>query len=94
MKRIGLIDVDSKGFPNIALMKLSAYHKQRGDTVEWYNAFGERYDKVYISKVFSFTPDYDLCVNADEVVYGGTGYAIRLQDGREVFDKRDRKSVV
>lgn len=55
--------------------------------MEWYNAFGERYDKVYISKVFSFTPDYDLCVNADEVVYGGTGYAIRLQDGREVFDK-------
>lgn len=85
--RIGLIDVDGKGFPNIALMKILAYHKQNGDSVEWYNTFGERYDRVYISKVFSFTPDYDYCVNADEVVFGGTGYAIRLQDGREIFDK-------
>lgn len=85
--RIGLIDVDSKGFPNIALMKISAYHKLNGDSVEWYNTFGERYDRVYISKVFSFTLDYDYCVNADEVVFGGTGYAIRLQDGKEIFDK-------
>ena len=85
--RIGLIDVDSKGFPNIALMKISAYHKQNGDSVEWYNTFGERYDRVYVSKVFSFTSDHDYCVNADEVVFGGTGYAIRLQDGKEVFDK-------
>lgn len=85
--RIGLIDVDSKGFPNIALMKISAYHKLNGDSVEWYNTFRERYDRVYISKVFSFTPDYDYCVNADEVVFGGTGYAIRLQDGKEIFDK-------
>lgn len=85
--RVGLIDVDSKGFPNIALMKISAYHKLNGDSVEWYNTFRERYDRVYISKVFSFTPDYDYCVNADEVVFGGTGYAIRLQDGKEIFDK-------
>lgn len=42
--KIGLLDIDSKGFPNIPLMKLSAHHKQRGDTVEWYNAFGERYE--------------------------------------------------
>lgn len=91
--RIGLIDVDSKGFPNIALMKISAYHKQNGDSVEWYNTFGERYDRVYVSKVFSFTPDYDHCVNADEVVFGGTGYAIRLQDGREIFDKSKDASL-
>ena len=91
--RIGLIDVDSKGFPNIALMKISAYHKQNGDSVEWYNTFGERYDRVYVSKVFSFTPDYDYCVNADEVVFGGTGYAIRLQDGREIFDKSKDASL-
>lgn len=91
--RIGLIDIDSKGFPNIALMKISAYHKQNGDSVEWYNTFGERYDRVYVSKVFSFTPDYDHCVNADEVVFGGTGYAIRLQDGREIFDKSKDASL-
>lgn len=90
--RIGLIDVDSHKFPNLALMKLSAYHKLRGDSVEWYTPFGERYDVVYMSKVFSFTPDYDLCVNADKVVKGGTGYCISLVNGKEVFD--DEKEIV
>lgn len=87
-KRIGLIDVDGgKTFPNLALMKISAYHKSIGDEVGWYYPFDARYDKVYMSKVFSFTPDYEECINADEVVRGGSGYAISLTDGREVFDK-------
>ena len=77
--RVGLIDVDSRNFPNIALMKISAHCKSLGDTVEWYNPFGERYDVVYVSKVFSFTPDYDLCINANRVVRGGTGYCVRLE---------------
>ena len=85
--RIGLIDVDSKNFPNIPLMKLSAYHKRNGDSVEWYSPFSERYDVVYVSKVFSFSADYDLCINADQVIYGGTGYSISLNNGREVYDK-------
>lgn len=85
MKCIGFIDCDKTKFPNLALMKLSAWHKSQGDIVEWYQPFTERYDKVYIAKVLSTTPDYDLCVNADEVVRGGTGYDIRLVDGREVF---------
>lgn len=76
MKRIGLIDVDGHRFPNIALMKLSAWHKAQGDTAEWYMPFGDRYDRVYMSKVFTFTPDYDLCINADEVLRGGTGYTL------------------
>lgn len=83
--RIGLIDVDSHKFPNLALMKLSAYHKLMGDNVEWYTPFGERYNRVYMSKVFSFTPDYDLCINADLVVRGGTGYCITLENGKEKF---------
>lgn len=88
MLRIGLIDVDGgKAFPNLALMKISAYHKSIGDEVSWYYPFDTRYDKVYMSKVFSFTPDYDEVINADEVVKGGTGYAITLVDGKEVFDK-------
>ena len=29
--KIGLIDVDGHRFPNLCLMKLSAYHKARGD---------------------------------------------------------------
>lgn len=85
MKRIGLIDCDGTKFPNLALMKLSAWHKSQGDIVEWYQPFTERYNKVYVAKVFSTTPDYDLCINADEVVRGGSGYDIRLVDGREVF---------
>lgn len=83
--RIGLTDCDNAKFPNLALMKLSAWHKAQGDMVEWYQPFTERYDRVYISKVFSTTPDYDLVVNADEVIRGGTGYDIKLVDGREVF---------
>lgn len=85
--RIGLLDVDGKKFPNLVLMKLSAWHKSLGDSVEWYTPFGERYDRVYVSKVFSFSEDYDLSINADEVVYGGTGYAIKLIDGQEVYNQ-------
>lgn len=51
---IGILAVDSN-FPNLALMKISAYHKARGDQVEWYNPLCE-YDKVYTAKVFTFTP--------------------------------------
>lgn len=72
---IGLIDVDGHNFPNLPLMKLAAWHKARGDTVEWYEPlFSGHMDKVYMSKVFSFTPDYPYYIDADEVVKGGTGY--------------------
>lgn len=84
--RIGLIDVDSSvRFPNLALMKISAYHKSIGDTVEWYDAFSGHFEKVYLSKVFSFTEDYPYYIDADEVQRGGTGYAIKVENGREVF---------
>lgn len=90
--RIGLIDVDGNGkFPNIALMKISAYHKEHGDTVEWYMPFDDRYNIVYCSKVFSFTPDYTDVINSDLVMYGGTGYQIQLKDGKEVFVQRPNK---
>lgn len=72
--RIGLIAVDGRGgFPNLALMRLSTWHKRQGDAVDWWNGF-ERYDRVYMSKVFTFTPDFDTAINAEEVVTGGTGY--------------------
>lgn len=83
--RIGLLDVDGRNFPNIALMKISAFHKRCGDLVEWYMPFGERYDIVYKSKVFSFSPDFDDHINAKRVIKGGTGYCIDLVDGREIF---------
>ena len=86
--KIGLIDVDGHNFPNLPLMKLSAWHKAQGDTVEWYEPmFSGHMDKVYLSKVFSFTPDYDYYIDAEEVVKGGSGYCISLVDGIEEFDK-------
>lgn len=75
--RIGLIDVDNwerigNCFPNLVLMKLSAWHKSQGDEVEWYQPmFSGHLDKVYMSKVFSFSPDYPYFVDADEIVRGG-----------------------
>jgi hypothetical protein len=54
---IGLVDVDGhSGFPNLALMRISAYHKSKGDRVEWANPLFGNYDRVYQSKVFTFTP--------------------------------------
>lgn len=86
--RIGLIDVDGHNFPNIPLMKISAWHKKNGDSVEWYDPmFSGHMDKVYMSKVFSFTPDFQYCIDADEIITGGSGYCISLVDGKEVFDK-------
>lgn len=86
--KIGLIDVDGHNFPNLPLMKISAWHKQQGDTVEWYDPmFSGHMDKVYMSKIFSFTPDYQYYIDADEIVKGGSGYCISLIDGKEVFDK-------
>ena len=87
-KKIGLIDVDGHNFPNIPLMKISAYHKAKGDHVERYDPmFSPHMDKVYVSKVFSFSDDFDYFIDADEVSYGGSGYCISLVNGKEVFDK-------
>ena len=88
--RIGLIDVDGHHYPNLVLMKLSAWHKQHGDTVEWWTADAETYDRVYMAKVFSdeYTPDLPTPSNAREVIKGGgTGYAIWKENGKEVYHK-------
>lgn len=75
---IGLIDVDSHNFPNLALMKLSSYHKSKGDQVEWWNGL-KHYDRVYQSKVFdnTYSKDFEWVVNADEIIKGGTGYDLK-----------------
>ena len=75
--KIGLIDVDGHNFPNIPLMKISAWHKARGDSVEWWWGWGQ-YDRVYMSKVFDETYSQDILdpLNAKEVIRGGTGYGL------------------
>lgn len=71
--KVGLIDVDGHHWPNLALMKISAWHKAQGDEVEWWIGL-KRYDRVYLSKVFTFSPDVETVIQADEIVRGGTGY--------------------
>lgn len=85
--KIGLIDVDSHNFPNLPLMKISAYHKAQGDSVEWYSPmFSGHMDRVYASKIFGFTSDYEYHIDADEVIKGGSGYCIKLVDEKEIYD--------
>lgn len=90
--KIGLIDVDGHNFPNLPLMKLSAWHKQQGDNIEWYNPLKSwnqpALDRAYMSKVFSFTPDYPHPVNAKEIIRGGSGYCI-TQDGKQEIYNND-----
>lgn len=86
---VGLIDVDGHNFPNLPLMKISAWHKKRGDVVKWYNPICDSFprpplDRVYMSKVFTFTPDFPYFINAKEVIQGGTGYS--YPDGGKPLD--------
>lgn len=91
--RIGMIDVDAESrgkvtFPNLSLMKLSAWHKFQGDTVEWYAPLLGRFDRVYVSKVFSneYSDPYSFPIYADEVIYGGSGYALSIENGLERYN--------
>lgn len=87
MKRIGLIDVDGHAkkkkfgatiYPNLALCKISAWHKAQGDEVVWYEPmYTGHCDKVYMSKIFNFSPDVEFFIDADEIVRGGTGYDVQ-----------------
>lgn len=88
--KIGLIDVDGHNFPNLALMRISAWHKAQGDEVEWWWTDFLHYDIVYMSKIFSdaYSKDVPEPMNADKVIKGGTGYCISLgEDGKEHFDQ-------
>lgn len=69
---IGLHDPDDTNYPNLALMKISAWHKLKNDNVSFFNALVE-YDKIYSSKVFTWTTDFYLPETSTK---GGIGYRL------------------
>ena len=88
--KIGLVDIDGYAkkkkwggtvYPNLALCKIARYHRQHGDDVEWAMPMFH-YDRIYMSKIFNFSPDDRNYYSADEIIRGGTGYDItsRLPD--------------
>lgn len=94
--KIGLWS-DSVNFPSLPLMKLSAYHKSLGDEVTFIEE-GGHYDKAYLSKIFNLPllkkiPQTPPRFYADEIEKGGTGYAIQIENGKEVFHKELHKNL-
>lgn len=99
--KIGLLDIDCHAskkkwgatiYPNLALCKISAWHKQMGDTVEWATPF-EHYDILYRSKIFNFSEDDLTPYNADRVIKGGTGYDVTSQLPEEIDDMQPDLSI-
>ena len=93
--RVALHDADkerikNKTFPNYALMKLSAWHKARGDIVEWWNP-RKRYDRVYSSKIFDFTKENPAL--PVDTVKGGTGYDLKATLPQEIDDMQPDYSI-
>ena len=82
MKRIALFDVDS-AIPNLALMKLSAYHRMKGDLVEPYIPLEKPYyDEIYASKIFKFSDGSMLDPNTMHI--GGSGWNLEDELPEEV----------
>lgn len=101
MANIGLVAVDSHHYPNLPLGKIAAYHKSIGDTVEWANPMFGNYDKVFMSKIFTFTPDC-MDIYGCPVERGGSGYDLhkdlpseidRLQPDYSLFPFVDDKTA-
>ena len=73
-RKVGLIDLDTKGFPNLALMKLSAHHKSKGDAIVFNMPLMEKTGITYIACVFSKNRHKLPAIDGD-VILGGTGFA-------------------
>lgn len=84
--RVCLLDVDSK-IPNLALMRASTYHKQRGDDVKLgYEPLFDSPDLCYASKIFDFTPEPQYMPDC-ETLRGGTGYDLTAKMPFEDYDR-------
>jgi hypothetical protein len=76
--RVGLIDLDRTGFPNLALMKLSAWHKAQGHETSLMRGAqgpltGMLFDRVYASAVFSWNRDKAEAARDLGAIVGGSG---------------------
>lgn len=101
-----MVNVDSK-IPNLALMKLSTYHKQCGHKVDikhlHYKGYpGHRktttidasgYHKVYVSTIFTLNRDVVRVINCDDVSFGGTGYDLHINLPQEIDDLDEDYSI-
>ena len=84
--KIAIVDADLIGrknhrFPNLVCMKLSGYYKEMGAVTLKTDYKGlDKYDKVFIAKVFTDTvvPNDVLC--RQNVTYGGTGFFMTKQN--------------
>jgi len=82
--KVRLLARDSK-MPNIAIMKISTYHKHLGDDVDWYNPIFDynNTDILYESILFNFTKPYAYYPNC-KIIKGGTGFDIKSQLPKEI----------
>lgn len=96
---IGLIADNTASFPNLPLMKISAYHKAKGDNVELaQSALFQHYDIVYVSRTFNLdlptVPKIDLdYIDADKFIYGGSGFSLEVKNGVEICNPEQDKSL-
>lgn len=84
--KVRLLAPDSK-IPNLAIMKISTYHKRLGDDVDWFNGSLIDFDAdiLYISKVFTFSSFEEPIVSENcKVIKGGTGYDIKSKLPSEI----------
>ena len=82
--KVSLIDVDGRNYPNLALMKLSAFHKMQGDAVDWYDPMFSRPERIYASKIFNFSSEPFINPNDPEPEKGGTGYSLTKKLPEEI----------
>lgn len=96
MGKIGLLS-DCTNFPSLPLMKISAFHKNKGDKVKLVTTSLERFDILYLSKTFNLDlqkiPKLLYIPQANKYIKGGSGFAIEIENGREVYKKENDKPL-